>query len=377
MSKGSGITPLAVEAPVGPPALRVEGLNRRFGRIQAISDLELTVPEGCLTVLLGPAGAGKTTVLRIVAGLDRPDSGSVYMRGRDVGALQPKDRDVAMIFDNLALYPDRTGFDNVASPLVIRGVARASIDLQVRAMAATLRISHVLHRLPRTMSGGERQRVALGRALIREPAVFLLDEPLSSLDAMLRIELRAELKRLQREAGRTFLLTTPDFTEALAVADMVVMLRAGRVVQVADPQSLYDAPADREVARFVGAPEINLLPATLRETPAGTVRLAGGTVPVPRRLAAALAAAGPDFEAGLRPEHFSLADPAAAILRGTLVDIEPLGLKSALTVRNDAGEIRTLVDLAAVRTLRTGDTLGLNVAADHMVGFDAASGVLL
>lgn len=371
------MAPLAAGAPAGPPTLRVEGVSKRFGRTQALSDLGLSVPEGCLTVLLGPAGAGKTTALRIVAGLDRPDSGSVLMRGRDVGALQPKDRDVAMIFDNLALYPDRTGFDNIASPLAIRGVARTSIDARVKAMAATLRIAHVLHRLPRTMSGGERQRVALGRALVREPALFLLDEPLSSLDAMLRIELRAELKRLQREAGRTFLLATPDFAEAMAVADTVVMLRAGRVVQAADPQSLYDAPADREVARFVGAPEINLLRATLRETPAGTVRLAGGTVGMPQHLAAALAAAGPDFEAGLRPEHFALAEPAAASLRGTLVDIEPLGLKSALTVRNDAGEIRTVVDMAAVRALRVGDTLGLNVAADHMVGFDAASGVRL
>lgn len=374
---GDVATTLAAAAAAGPPALQVEGLSKRFGRTQALSDLRLTVPEGCLTVLLGPAGAGKTTALRIIAGLDRPDSGSVLMRGRDVGALQPKDRDVAMIFDNLALYPDRTGFDNIASPLAVRGVARAAIDAQVKAMAATLRIPHVLHRLPRTMSGGERQRVALGRALIREPGVFLLDEPLSSLDAMLRIELRAELKRLQRESGRTFLLATPDFAEAMAVADVVVMLRAGRVVQVADPQSLYDAPADREVARFVGAPEINLLRATLRDAPAGTARLAGGTVRMPQRLAAALSAAGPDFEAGLRPEHFTLAEPAAATLRGTLVDIEPLGLKSALTVRNDEAEIRTLVDVAAVRALRVGDALGLDVAADHMVGFDAASGARL
>ncbi len=375
---GSGVATLAAEAPAaGPPALQVEGLSKRFGRTQALSDLGLTVPEGCLTVLLGPAGAGKTTALRVIAGLDRPDSGRVLMRGQDVGALQPKDRDVAMIFDNLALYPDRTGFDNIASPLAVRGVARAAIVERVNAMAATLRIPHVLHRLPRTMSGGERQRVALGRALVREPGVFLLDEPLSSLDAMLRIELRAELKRVQRESGRTFLLATPDFAEAMAVADVVVMLRAGRVVQVSDAQSLYDAPADREVARFVGAPEINLLRATLRDAPAGMARLAGGAVRLPQRLAAALSASGPDFEAGLRPEHVTLADPAAASLRGTLVDIEPLGLKSALTVRNDAEEIRTVVDLPAVRTLRVGDTLGLDVAADHMVGFDAASGARL
>ena len=339
--------------------------------------MRLSVPQGSLTVLLGPAGAGKTTALRIIAGLERADAGRIAMRGTDVGSLQPKDRDVAMIFDNLALYPNRTGFENIASPLAIGGMPRDAIEAQVKAMAATLRVPHVLHRLPKTMSGGERQRVALGRALVRNPGLFLLDEPLSSLDAMLRIELRAELKRLQRESGHTFLLATPDFAEAMAVADMVVMLRAGRVVQVADAQSLYDAPADREVARFVGAPEINLLPASLRDAPAGMVRLAGGTIRMPPHLAAPLSVAGPDFEAGIRPEHLGLAEPATAAVRGALVDVEPLGLRSALTVRNEAAELRMVADGATVRTLRLGETLGLDVAVDHVVAFDRASGLRL
>ncbi len=369
----------ATETPVSgsPEALRVEGLSKRFGKTQALADVRLGVPRGSLTVLLGPAGAGKTTALRIVAGLDRPDSGRILMRGVDVGVLQPKDRDVAMIFDNLALYPNRTGFENIASPLAIRGTPRAAIEAEVKAMAATLRVPHVLNRLPRTMSGGERQRVALGRALIRKPGLFLLDEPLSSLDAMLRIELRAELKRLQRESGDTFLLATPDYAEALAVADTVVMLRAGRVVQVSDAQSLYDSPADREVARFVGAPEINLLGASLDGAPAGTFRLAGGTLPVPRHLLGPLSRSGPDFEAGLRPEHLTLAEPARADVRGTLVDVEPLGLKSVLTVRVDAVDLRMVTDAATARDLRPGATLGMDVATDHMVAFDSSSGVRL
>lgn len=356
------------------PALEIEGLSKRFGTTEAVADMRLTVPQGSLTVLLGPAGAGKTTTLRLVAGLDSPDAGRIVMRGRDVGSLQPKDRDVAMIFDNLALYPNRTGFENIASPLTIRGTPRDVVETEVKAMAATLRIPHVLYRLPRTMSGGERQRVALGRALIRKPGLFLLDEPLSSLDAMLRIELRAELKRLQRVSGHTFLLATPDFAEAMAVADIVVMLRAGRVIQVADAQSLYDGPADRDVARFVGAPEINLLHASLHDVPNGTFRLAGGTFGVPPHLAAALATIGSGFEAGLRPEYITLADPATADLRGALVDIEPLGLRSALTVANETAEIRMVADAADIRALRIGATLGLNVATDHLIAFDPVSG---
>lgn len=378
MSVAGDRTARAAETAAGSvPALHVEGLGKRFGGRAALADVTLSVPQGSLTVLLGPAGAGKTTTLRLIAGLERPDAGRITMRGTDVGRLQPKDRDVAMIFDNLALYPDRTGFDNIASPLAIRRAPRHAIEAQVNAMAAVLRVAHVLHRLPKTMSGGERQRVALGRALVRNPGLFLLDEPLSSLDAMLRIELRAELKRLQRESGHTFLMATPDFAEAMAVADTVVMLRAGRVVQVADAQSLYDAPADREVARFVGAPEINLLPASLRDAPPGMVHLAGGTVPVPAHLVEPLSTSGPDFEAGIRPEHVTLAEPSAAPLRGMLVDIEPLGAKSALTVRNAAAEIRLVADAAAVRALRIGETLGLAIAVEHAVAFDRASGARL
>lgn len=364
-------------SPGGVPALQVQGLSKRFGRTEALADVHLSVPQGSLTVLLGPAGAGKTTTLRIIAGLDQPDAGRIVMRGADVGALQPKDRDVAMIFDNLALYPNRTGFDNIASPLAIRRMPPDVIETQVKAMAATLRIAHVLYRLPKTMSGGERQRVALGRSLVRNPSLFLLDEPLSSLDAMLRIELRAELKRLQRESGHTFLLATPDFAEAMAVADRVVMLRAGRVVQVADAQSLYDAPADREVARFVGAPEINLLPASLRDAPPGMFHLAGGTVPMPAHLVAPLSGSDPEFEVGIRPEHVTLAEPAASSVRGALVDVEPLGLKSALTIRNEAAEIRMVADASAVRALRIGETLGLTIATDHAVAFHRVSGVRL
>ena len=198
--------------------LQVENLSKSFRRKRALDQVSFAVPEASLTVLLGPAGAGKTTTLRCIAGLDQPDAGSISICGRDVGGWEPKDRDVALILDSLALYPDKTGLQNIASPLLIRGLPWSEIEKQVEDMAHMLKVGHVLNRLPKTMSGGERQRIALGRALVRSPRLFLLDEPLSSLDAMLRIELRAEIRRLQRERGYSFLLATPDFNEEIGRA---------------------------------------------------------------------------------------------------------------------------------------------------------------
>ena len=370
IAHSSGQTQLAA-------ALQVEGLSKRFGALKAVDDLQFSVPAGSLTVLLGPAGAGKTTTLRLVAGLDPPDAGRVVIDGQDVGGREPKDRDVAMIFDNLALYPNKTGFENIASSLSIRGASKTEIAEAVAAVAATLRIAHVLKRLPRTMSGGERQRVALGRALVRKPRLFLLDEPLSSLDTMLRIELRAELRRLQREHGRNFLLATPDFAEALAIADTVIVLRAGRIVQIADPQSLYDAPADRDVARFVGTPHINILPVERAPGAESEIRVAGAIVKPPQRLFQLIADGRRALEVGLRPEHFTLAPPEEGNLRGRLTDVEPLGLKSALTVRNDDGEVRMVADTSATRGLKIGDTIGAAIAANRLLLFDRETGVRL
>lgn len=358
----------------GMPVLTVECLTKSFRRHPALTDVSFTVPSGSLTVILGAAGAGKTTILRTIAGLETPGQGRILLQGEDAAGREPRDRDVAMIFDNLALYPDKTGFENIASPLRLARQPEATIDAAVASVAATLKIAHVLRRQPRTMSGGERQRVALGRALVREPSLFLLDEPLSSLDAMLRIELRAELKRLQRERGATFLMTTPDFAEAIAVADEVVMLRAGRVVQISDAQTLYDAPADREVARFVGAPEINLLRAAIADEQAGTIRFAGSAFAMPAEFIVRIGAAGRDFEAGLRPEHLTLAEPAQSAVRGTLIDIEPLGLRSALTIRNEEAELRMVADANVARRLGVGDTLGVDVATEHLIAFDTTSG---
>jgi multiple sugar transport system ATP-binding protein len=358
------------------PVLVIDKLTKRFRGKIALEQVCFEVPRASLTVILGSAGAGKTTTLRLIAGLDQPDSGSVIIAGQDVGGWEPKDRNIAMILDNLALYPNKTGYENIASPLVIRGESKSEIKRKVTEIATTLKITHVLKRLPKTMSGGERQRIALGRALIRTPNLFLLDEPLSSLDAMLRIELRAELKRLQRSLGYSFLLATPDYNEAMAIADAVVMLREGCVVQIAKPQDLYDEPVDREVARFVGSPQINLIGAHYAaHEGGGYIEAAQARLPVPPHLQRTFASGPCDFELGVRPENLRLADPSSASITATLIDIEPLGLKSVLTVRNAAAELRILVESAVARNASVGQSVGVEVInASMLPAFDPTTG---
>ena len=301
--------------------LELSNLSKVFGRVTALENLDLVVPAGSLTVILGPAGAGKTTTLRLVAGLEVPSRGSIRIAGRDVANIPPNRRDVAMVFDNLALYPNRTGFGNIASSLIIAGMSKTAIAERVRHIAQLLRVEHVLDRLPATMSGGERQRVAFGRAFVRQPALFLLDEPLSNLDAMLRLELRAELKRLQRESGYSFLLATPEFTEALALADEVVFLRAGRVHQVAPPQVLYDLPADIDTARFVGAPEINICPAEFDPAEGGRIRCASTVFSAPPTFLRELDGASIHFKAGIRPECIVILPPDSGRAQAKTIDI--------------------------------------------------------
>ena len=361
------------------PVLHMESVDKSFRATKALSEVDFVVPEASLTVILGPAGAGKTTTLRMIAGLEQPDAGRVVLGGEDVGAWEPRERNVAMIFDNLALYPNKSGFENIASPLVIKKVAEPEIRERVESIARTLQIGHVLGRLPKTMSGGEKQRVALGRALIRTPRLFLLDEPLSSLDAKLRIELRAELRRMQRDHGYTFLMATPDYHEALAVADTVIMLNHGRVVQIDAPQVIYDNPADRETAIFVGAPQINLLETVfLADSGELFIRKAGVRLAAPDHLAGSVRSREDGFELGIRPENFVLADAEGAPISGTLADIEPLGPKSVATVRVEGEEFRVLIDSRDVPALEPGQPVGVEPVNQHrMLAFDAKTGMRL
>jgi multiple sugar transport system ATP-binding protein len=241
--------------------LRVEGLRKRFGRVQALDSVSFEVATGEFFCLLGPSAAGKTTTLRAIAGLEKLDGGSVAFAGRDVTSAPVQGRGMAMIFQTFALYPHLTVRENLAYPLREAGTERAEINRRVGEIASMLRITHTLERKPITASGGEQQRIAIGRALVRQPKLLLLDEPLTNLDAKLRHDTRAEFKRLHRELGMTMLYATPDELEALSMSQRLGILREGRIVQTGTPDELYDAPDDSFVATLVGSPKMNLIPA--------------------------------------------------------------------------------------------------------------------
>ena len=226
----------------------VSGVFKRFGPVAALQEIDLTVHDNEFVVLVGPSGSGKSTLLRIVAGLERQSEGSVSIDGKDMAGIAPKDRDVAMVFQSHALYPHMNVFDNLAFNQRIRGVDRKTVDSKVREVAERLEITELLRRRPRQMSGGQRQRVAIGRALVRDPRIFLFDEPLSNLDAELRVRLRTVIKRLHQEMRRTSVYVTHDQVEAMTLADRVVVLRDGRIEQIGDPDTLYERPANEFVA---------------------------------------------------------------------------------------------------------------------------------
>src|SRR5437773_11844605 len=243
--------------------VQLRGIEKQFDGVRVLESLDLTVEDGEFVVLLGPSGCGKTTALRIVAGLERPTAGQVRIGGRDVTKLSPRERDVAMVFQSYALYPHLSVADNVGYPLRIRGVPSSERAAAVAAVADSLEVSHLLARKPRQLSGGQRQRIALARAIIRSPAAFLMDEPLSNLDAKLRVSMRGEIRRLQQRLSATTIYVTHDQAEALTMADRVCLINDGVVQQYAPPQEIFDRPANRFVAGFVGNPPMNVLPITL------------------------------------------------------------------------------------------------------------------
>lgn len=245
-------------------SISLQGIHKHFGETAALAGIQLDIADGEFFVLLGPSGAGKTTTLRVIAGLERPDAGLVRMDGEDVTASAPAQRDCAFVFQQYSLYPHLTVYDNLAFPLraPLRRVPEADVRRRVERVAAMLHIDGKLQRKATALSGGEMQRVAIGRALVREPRVYLMDEPLSSLDAKLREELRVELKRLQRQSGTTVVYVTHDQVEATTLADRIAIVEAGRIQQVGTPEQIYEAPVSVQVAQRLGSPAINLLPAS-------------------------------------------------------------------------------------------------------------------
>jgi multiple sugar transport system ATP-binding protein len=299
------------------------GVGKEFEGVRVLDGLDLHVPDGKFVVLLGPSGCGKTTALRIVAGLERPTRGRVEIAGEDVTQRPPRGRDVAMVFQSYALYPHLSVAQNIGYPLKVRKVPPARRAEAVRRVADALEIAHLLDRRPRQLSGGQRQRIALARAIIREPAAFLMDEPLSNLDAKLRVSMRAEIKRLQQQLATTTVYVTHDQVEALTMADRLCVLKDGRVQQYAPPQEIFDRPANRFVAEFVGNPPMNVLPVSL-DPQSRTLVVASSRVPLGDRWAEC-ASANPTH-VGARARDLELA-PAGApdTVAGSVYAVEPLG----------------------------------------------------
>jgi multiple sugar transport system ATP-binding protein len=334
--------------------LRLSGIGKRFGAVQAVQDLSLEVASGEFIVLLGPSGAGKTTTLRLVAGLERPDTGSMHIGGHDVTALEPALRDVTFVFQQYSLYPHLTVFDNLAFPLrsPLRRMPPEQIRRKVHEVAQLLRIEDKLQNTATRLSGGQMQRVAIGRALVRNPAVTLMDEPLSSLDAKLRNDLRLELKRIQQDLGATMLYVTHDQTEAMTMANRVGVLDRGRLVQVGTPREIYENPVSSYVASRLGSPRINLVP-----------RSALGAVQAPPLAATA----------GLRAEHLQIEAASAPVRLGgaaaRVLRLENLSDQRLAHVALDGTDQELVTAAPAQASLAPGDAVQLHVR--HAVWFDA------
>jgi len=322
--------------------ITLDRLTKVYGDgTRAVADLDLEIADGEFVVLVGPSGCGKTSALRMVAGLEPITDGRVLIGGEVVNKLPPKDRDIAMIFQNYALYPHMSAFDNMAFGLKLRGMKRERRSARVKSTATTLGLAEVLPKKPRTLSGGQRQRVAMGRAIVREPRAFLMDEPLSNLDAKLRVEMRAEIARLQRELGVTTIYVTHDQVEAMTLGDRVAIMRDGVLQQVAQPQELYDRPRNLFVAEFIGSPAMNLVGADLARADGGLVATFGDrTLPVGERVLASRSGL-PRFEGrrlilGVRPEDIEDARFGSGEPLGATVDIrEDMG--SEVFVHFDPG----------------------------------------
>jgi len=347
--------------------LGIENIRKSFGATQVLHGIDLAVTDGEMIVIVGASGCGKSTLLRIVAGLETPTEGTVRIDGRDVTTLEPADRDVAMVFQNYALYPHMSVFQNMAYGLKIRGLPKAEIARRVGETAELLGISALLDRKPRQLSGGQRQRVAMGRAIVREPKLFLFDEPLSNLDAKLRVQMRAEIRRLQKRLGVTSLYVTHDQTEAMTLGDRLVVMHQGHAAQVATPMEVWARPADTYVGGFIGSPAMNLLEAQLARSGAAAALKAG-----PMLRFADGPRSGPDGQRlliGIRPEHVRH-DPAGLELALDLV--EPLGSESVLHGRLPGGE--ALTAKLAGSAPATGGSITVALPPQDWHVFDAETG---
>jgi multiple sugar transport system ATP-binding protein len=358
--------------------VQLHQVARRFNTTTtAVEEISFEMPDGEFWVLVGPSGCGKSTVLRMIAGLDFPTAGEIYIGNQLVNTLPARDRDVAMVFQNYALYPHMTVAENLAFGLKMRNIDRAKIQQRISTVAESLELNHLLNRKPKQLSGGQQQRVALGRAIARQPKVFLLDEPLSNLDAQLRDDTRAELKRLHQQVGVTTLYVTHDQTEAMTLADQIVVLSQGHIQQIGTPQQIYTNPANRMVATFLGNPPMNLLRATYD---GGEFRLKDQAIACPPQLQPRLhASQGQTLDLGIRPEfiqiHPTLSEGMLAV---TVELVEPLGRENLIRAHLTPESTQTLNLVVPGAFLpRPGDRLSITLDLDHLLAFDGLNGNVL
>ena len=337
----------------------LENLKKSFGKTEVIQGIDIDIADGEFVVIVGPSGCGKSTLLRMVAGLETATSGEVRIDGKRVNDVEPMDRDIAMVFQNYALYPHMSVFDNMAYGLKIQKVAKPEIAERVQTAAKLLQLEPYLERKPRELSGGQRQRVAMGRAIVRKPEVFLFDEPLSNLDAKLRVKMRAELKELHQKLRTTTIYVTHDQVEAMTLADRIVVLRDGEIEQIGTPLELYDNPANAFVGAFLGSPTMNLLELEVGAGEATLARFADGEA-----LRLATPAAPGRTTVGIRPEAFTIASEAAAgRISAEVVVVEPTGAATELLVRKGGQAITVLTPERLA--VRPGDTVWLTPDAQR------------
>ena len=351
--------------------IRLADVYKSYGKTEVIHGVDWHIEDGEFVVIVGPSGCGKSTLLRMIAGLESITKGEISIGERVVNDLEPAQRDIAMVFQNYALYPHMSVYNNMAYGLKIKGVPRAEIDRRVREAAERLEISEYLKRSPRQLSGGQRQRVAMGRAIVRKPSVFLFDEPLSNLDAKLRVQMRLEIKKLQERLGITSVYVTHDQVEAMTLGHRLMVLRDGYVEQLGTPIELYEKPASKFVAGFIGSPAMNFLETRLAED-GRSARLSQDDVfPLGDGYADH---GGQDVIIGLRPEHISLEgdNPEAVAFHAQVV--EHLGADTLVHGSVNAGAAELVVRLKGISTVRSGETLRVHIDPASIHVFDARTG---
>jgi multiple sugar transport system ATP-binding protein len=353
-------------------SVTIQSVKKNFGDVPILHGVDIDIQDGSFTVLVGPSGCGKSTLLRMIAGLEEINGGEILIGNRRVNDLPPKERDIAMVFQNYALYPHMTVRDNMAFSLALAKADKATIESKVKRAAEILALVPLLERYPRQLSGGQRQRVAMGRAIVRDPQVFLFDEPLSNLDAKLRVAMRSEIKELHQRLKTTSIYVTHDQIEAMTMGDKIVVMRDGRIEQTGSPLDLYDHPANQFVAGFIGSPSMNFLPGTLRRSGgAARVELQDGT-----QLDAPLNAGGADGQPvvyGTRPEHLVLSD--AGGIPSRVVVMEPTGMDTFVSCRHEGAEISAV--FRERHDFAPGSTIYLKPDLQRAHLFDATSGSTL